>query len=1103
MKSRESGFYVNICNLLITAIFLFFAGPAFSNSNLNKQQEYVADEVLVILADDVNADAEDINPIEGGIVKKQITLADKRKNKQSLGQNQAKKQILRVKLPSGKSVKQAIAEAKKDPRIVRIEPNYKLKALAVPNDPYFNQLWAMRNTGQSGGTANADIDAVSAWNITTGSDTVIVAVIDTGIDYRHPDISANIWTNSHETAGNHADDDHNGYIDDVHGFNFIANDGNVIDLHSHGTHVSGTIAGRGNNSAGVTGVNWRCKLMACRFLDENGSGNTADAIEGINYAVANGANILSNSWGGGGYSAALASAITNAKNHGVLFVAAAGNDSIDCDSFAQYPASYDISNVISVAATDDIDELASFSNYGRNTVHLGAPGVGILSSVLHNNYAYYSGTSMATPHVAGVAALLLAKNPSMSLNELKARLIWTGDEVDSLSDTTITGRRLNAYNALSATPSMIVITPNIDTAMVHGYNWPIAWSSIGGADTVDIYLLKAGTNYLQIANNISNTGEFSWNVPGTVPVGNNYRIQIDDGINSDISDANFRISDTPADYFTQLFSSYSNAFDLSNKSLLLTPDASTSRYSACIREITDFYVDPAGSTNLNVGDDSYDTVSLTVHNVKLYGRGYNKFYVGANGYITFEQGDDDFAESFSSHFAKKRISALFRDFDASQFGLVRYKELEDRAVVTWEDVPEYATNNSNSFQVEMFYAGQIRISWLTVSSLGGLVGISDGTGTGADFSPSEISNYPQCPLAVDSVNISGPATAAELGTIQFTCLARYDDGSTKDVTAGEVNWSVDGNYAAVNENGLVSVFDINSYQQCTVTAELNHKSSSRTFVITDATIYNIAINKCKVKAGKIQGLDSITFAGDFNLTPEIIAAANDVNIRIYSGADDCLVYQQTISTDLFVNTKNVYTYKYKILSGQPGGVTQLKFDLNKNTFTLKAANVDLTGLACPFYVLIDLEDYSGFGIADETIVNGKKLIPVRLLSGYADTLYVSKSNLKISSAANGDSLSVKGNLSVKDDSSLADGLTITWGEQTFTIPGSQFVPVKTNHWKSKYYSTQGPVISADFNLTKCAFGIKIKQVNLVWQFGSVDFNLAFGNYNKTAEVQQQ
>ena len=1100
---------------LVAAMLAFWAiAVPTANADLatlatqaDKQHEYVPDEVLVILADDVNANSADIDTVVGGVVKKQISISSKRKNNRShqqINNNHNPKQVLRVKLPTGKSVQQAIAEhkAKKDPRILRVEPNYKVRALGVPNDTYFSHLWAMRNTGQNSGTPNADIDAVSAWDITTGSDSVVVAVIDTGIDYRHPDIAANIWTNPDETAGNGRDDDHNGYIDDVHGFNFITgeHDGNVIDKNGHGTHCSGTIAGRGNNGLGVTGVNWRCKLMACRFLDENGSGSIADAIEAIYYAVDNGADILSNSWGGGGYSDAMEAAIIYAKNNGVLFVAAAGNDYADCDSSPHYPSGYDVSNVISVAATDCNDELAWFSNYGRNSVHVGAPGVYILSTVLNNGYAYYSGTSMATPHVSGVAALLLASNPSMSVSELKYRLTMTGDAIDSLTGKTISGRRLNAYNALTAPPSLTVTVPNTNKTMVQGFDYTITWTSVGGSGTVDIYLLKAGAEYLQLASGVSNTGEFSWNIPGTVAVGSDYKIWVDDGVNTDESDVNFAVSDTPIDYFTQLFSGTSDKFDLSHKSLLLTPDGSSSRYSACLRDITELPVDPAGSTSLTVGDDGSQAVTLTGHSVKIYGETYSTFYVNANGHITFDAANTDFDESLSNHFAAKRISALFCDLDPSHGGLVRSKELIDRVVVTWQGVPEYGVSNSNTFQVEMFYDGRIRLSWLSVAAQLSLVGISDGTGSSADFSESDVSGYQPCELIVESVEVTGPDSLAEGTTAQLTCIAHYDDGSMKDVTAGLASWAIDSNYAAINENGQVTATDVNNYQQCTVTATLAGKSNSRTLVITDSTIHNITIKKCSVKAGKIQGFDSISCSGDFNTTAELIAAADNVTVRIYSAIDDYLVYEQTISAGLFVNSKNTYTYKYKMASGQPGGITQLKFDVGKNKFDLKTSNVNLTGLACPLYVLIDIGTYSGMGIASESVVNGKAPIPIRLLSGYANTLSVTKTKLKIAAAFSGNALAVKGAFTVADDSSVAGGLTITWGEQTFTIPGNQFTQTKTNRWKSKYLVPDGSIINTDFDFAKCAFTVEIKQTQIESQWGTVNFNLAFGNYNKTVEA---
>ncbi|NJM90989.1 MAG: S8 family serine peptidase [Myxococcales bacterium] len=332
--------------------------------------------------------------------------------------------LAKIDLDKSVTVEAALELLRKDPTVKYAEPNYIVHAFATPNDPRFNELWGMHNTGQTGGVADADIDAVEAWDNSVGSSEIVVGVVDTGVDFNHPDLAANMWTNPGEIPGNGLDDDGNGVIDDVHGFNAIANNGNPLDDNNHGSHCSGTIGAVGGNGIGVAGVNWEVSIMAIKFLSAGGSGTTADAIEGIDYAVGRknaGVNlrVLSNSWGGGGFSQALADSITAANAADILFVAAAGNAGSNNDSTPSYPASYDIPNVVSVAATDASDALASFSNYGLTTVDLGAPGVAVLSTTINNTYSVFSGTSMATPHVAGAAALVLSSNQTLSTAELK------------------------------------------------------------------------------------------------------------------------------------------------------------------------------------------------------------------------------------------------------------------------------------------------------------------------------------------------------------------------------------------------------------------------------------------------------------------------------------------------------------------------------------------------------------------------------------------------------------------------------------------------------------------------------------------------------------
>jgi len=356
------------------------------------------------------------------------------------------------RLPSGLDVEAAVRALSKNPLVRYAEPNYIWTAAAIPNDALRNDLYGMHNLGQTGGTKDADIDALEAWDVRTDASAVVVGVIDTGVDYNHQDLVGNIWSNAGETV-NGLDDDGNGFVDDIRGWDCINNDNNPIDDNNHGTHVSGTIGAVGNNGVGVVGVAWSVKIMPLKFLGAGGSGSTSDAIECINYAAwfKDGSGntvvrITSNSWGGGPKSNALRNAI---EASGALFVAAAGNSG---SSSKMYPAGYDSANIISVAATDHNDALASFSNYGSDWVDLGAPGVNILSSVRNNGYGKNSGTSMATPHVSGAAALVLAQNPAWTNLQVKNQILNTVDAKASLAGKCVTGGRLNVARAVGGTP---------------------------------------------------------------------------------------------------------------------------------------------------------------------------------------------------------------------------------------------------------------------------------------------------------------------------------------------------------------------------------------------------------------------------------------------------------------------------------------------------------------------------------------------------------------------------------------------------------------------------------------------------------------------------
>jgi len=430
----------------------------------------------------------------------------------------------RIKLIDGVSVEDAIIQYMSDPNVEYAGPNYIIHALTIPNDTYFSpNQWALNNTGEyAGGTPDADIDAPEAWDITTGSSNIIIAVTDTGIDYNHPDLHGNIWYNTGETSCNDGiDNDSNGYIDDCVGWDFTtcevylydednnawvcdeakSTDNDPMDEHGHGTHVAGIIGAVGNNGEGIAGVMWNVKLMPLRFLNAQGVGETADAIRAIEYAVANGARIINASWGLYEYDPILYASISTANNAGVLFVAAAGNEENNNDAETPlYPASYKLPNIISVTATDQNDMRAQFSNFGINSVDVAAPGIYIFSTVptWWNDYPGYgeierfSGTSMAAPHVAGIAGLLYSyydgvHNTAFSYTQVRDTILRYVDVLPTLQGWIKTGGRVNAHLAVT---SLLVPTDLTATAQSPT---EIALSWTDNATGEDGYILERRT----------------------------------------------------------------------------------------------------------------------------------------------------------------------------------------------------------------------------------------------------------------------------------------------------------------------------------------------------------------------------------------------------------------------------------------------------------------------------------------------------------------------------------------------------------------------------------------------------------------------------------
>ncbi len=616
-----------------------------------------------------------------------------------------------LRLPPNTTIEKALEWYNSQPEVAYAEPNYFAGTMedgdepipvGAPNiktiDPLFTQQWALNNFGQSAGTIDADINGVESWLIEVGSQTPVIGIIDSGVDYNHADLNANLWHNSGEIPANGIDDDANGYVDDDYGINAITGSGNPLDDFHHGTRVNGVIGGVANNSIGISGVMKIASMANCKFLSNTGTGNSGDAIECIQYF----ANLktrfyspenivaINASWVIG-KSQAMQDAITSLRDLGIIFVAAAGNAGTNNDVVASFPANYPVTNIIAVAATDRNDLKPSFSNFGKTTVHVAAPGASIISTIPNGNYGTSSGSSLAAPHVTGLIGLLASEFPSMTWSQIKNLAIAGGEELTNLQSITMSGRRIRGADLLGV-GSLTCLNQ-----VVKARSLPLS---------SEVYIAKDSPLLLKALHIVcdSPNGEVTVYDDGITTV-----VLADGGIDGDdfADDGVYSLNWIPTiagDY----------ALDFGNGDIINVRVYDPSNWNNYnITTDTVFTAETFTGTSLGGGDETLAT--LTSPFPILYGgdaTGFTTLFISSNGAISLT--DPVVVAGVNTNLPRASSSTLIAPFwDDLTFTLagaaIYYQTIGSvpnrKLVIEWRNVKHFNVSGTGTFQV-IFYEGR-------------------------------------------------------------------------------------------------------------------------------------------------------------------------------------------------------------------------------------------------------------------------------------------------------------------------------------------------------------------------------------------------------------